>query len=34
MQESIGTEENEDQPEKDSGDDSKNFHSITMTHRM
>jgi hypothetical protein len=31
MQESIGTKENEDQSEKDSGDYSKNFHSSTMT---
>ena len=31
MQESIGTEENEDQSEKDPGDNSKNFHSSTMT---
>ena len=31
MQESIGTEENEDQSEKDPDDNSKNFHSSTMT---
>src|SRR5207249_32555 len=31
MQEPIGTEENKDQSEKDPGDNSKNFHSSTMT---
>jgi hypothetical protein len=31
MQESIGTEDNEDQSEEDPGDNSKNFHSSTMT---
>ena len=31
MQESVGTEDNEDQSEKDPGDNSKNFHSSMMT---